>query len=170
MDLAQFILGETAGTLRLQGLGELGAHSCHMAGQCRKRLLIYSHRLNPGIYNRNCFVEAVRQLVIRHPSTRVHIMVADTAEMVGGGHRLLGLAQDLTSSIAIRRRNEEYESDLRSFMLADEEGYLMRPLWHDLNNARADYSARPVVRNLADEFQRIWERSDLDPALRRLHL
>ena len=170
MELAEFELGETAGLLRPRGLDELKGHTCNMGNQSRRRLLIYSHRLNPDLYNQGCFIEAVRRLVIRHPSTRVQILVADTAELVRGGHRLLSLARDLTSSIAIRRRNEEYESDQRSFLLADEEGYLMRPLWHDLNNVRADYSARPVVGNLADEFQRIWERSDLDPALRRLHL
>lgn len=170
MELEEFRLGETAGMARLQGLDELKFHLCHMAGQSRKRLLIYSHRLNPDLYNRCGFIEAVRQLVIRHPSTRVQILVADTAELVRGGHRLLSLAQDLTSSIAIRHRNEEYEGDLRSFLLADDEGYLIRPIWHDLNNVRADYSARPVVRNLVGEFQRAWECSDLDPALRRLHL
>jgi len=169
METGDCRLGETPGPLALHGLEALKAHSCHMAAQCRRRLLIYSHRLDPRIYDQGCFVEAVRQLVIRHPSTRLEILVADTSELARGG-RLLQLAQDLASSIAIRRRNEEYEGDERSFMLADEEGYLLRNLWHDFGNVRADYAARPLVRRLAEEFRRIWERSSIDPALRRLHL
>ncbi len=168
--LAEFVLGVHSGTLRLEGLEALQAHSCHMAEQCRRRLLIYSNRLNPHLYNTGCFIEAVRQLVIRHPSTQVEILVADTTALVKGGHRLPRLAQDLPSSITIRRRNEEYESDMRSFLLADEAGYLLRNLWHDMNSVRGDYAARPVVRNLADEFQRIWDRSEADPGLRRLNL
>jgi len=170
MDLEQYLLGETAGTLRLQGLEEVQRHSCRMASQCRRRLLIYSHRLNPNLYNQGCFVEAVRRLVIRHPATRIKILVADTSELARGGQRLLELARDLPSSIAIRRRNEEYDGDQRSFLLADEDGYLLRNLWQDLNSVKADYSARPVVRNLAEEFQQVWERSETDPGLRRLNL
>ena len=170
MDLREFELGEHSGTLKVQGLEELRAHGCHLAGQCKRRLLIYSHRLDPNLYDRECFIEAVRQLVIRHPATRIQILVADTTELARGGRRLLGLAQDLPSSIAIRRRNEEYEGDARSFLLADESGYLLRNFWNDLNSARGDYAARPVVRTLAEEFLRIWERSEHDPGLRRLHL
>lgn len=170
MELTAFELGERAETLRLEGAEALQLHSCHMAGQCRRRLLIYGQHLNPAIYNRGCFIEAVRRLAIRHPGTRVRILVADTTELVKGTHRLLLLAQDLTSSIAIRRRSEEYQGDPRSFMLVDEEGYLLRNLWHDLNNVRGSYSARPVVRRLAEEFQRIWDCSESDPGLRRLHL
>ncbi len=170
MALAEFVLGEYSAALRLEGLEALQAHSCHMASQCRRHLLIYSHRLDPNIYDRACFIEAVRQLVIRHPGTRVQILVADTTALARGGHRLIRLAQDLPSSIDIRRRNEEYEDDMRSFLLADEAGYLLRNLWHDLNSVKGDYYARPVVRGLAGEFQRIWERSGADPGLRRLHL
>jgi len=170
MALAEFVLGEHSAALRLGGLEALQAHSCHMAAQCRRRLLIYSNRLNPHIYNRECFIEAVRQLAVRHPSARVKILVADTTALARGGHRLIRLAQDLPSSIAIRRRNEEYEDDMRSFLLADEAGYLLRNLWHDLNSVKGDYHARPLVRGLAGEFQRIWECSEADPGLRRLNL
>jgi len=167
---AEYELGGIGGELALRGLEAVKEHSCRMAGQSRRRLLVYSHGLDARIYGQPCFIEAARQLVIRHPTTRLEILVADTSELVQGGHRLLLLAQDLTSSIAIRRRNEEYEGDTRSFLLVDDRGYLLRNLWYDFDNVRADYSSRPVVQRLADEFRRIWDRSSVDPALRRLHL
>jgi hypothetical protein len=141
-----------------------------MAAQADRRLLIYSHRLDDRIYGQACFVEAVRRLVIRHPRTRVEILVADTTELARGGHRLLPLIQDLTSSIVIRLRNEEYEGDERSFLLADESGYLLRNLWYDFNDLRGDYADRARVQRLAEEFRHVWERSSTDTGLRRLHL
>ena len=162
--------GESRGELRIAGLEELRRHSCAMAEGCRRRLLIYSHRLNPEIYNRACFLEAVRQLIIRHASTRIRLLVADTTELARGGYRLVQFAQDMASSVEIRRRAAEFDGDLRSFLLADESGYIQRNLWHDLNNARGSYYDPPRVRNLAEEFMQVWEQSEPDPALRRLSI
>ncbi len=165
-----YVLGETRGELAVAGLKDIRRHSCAMAGACRRRLLIYTHRLNPEIYSQSCFLEAVRQLVILHASTRIRILVADTTELARGGHHLLRLAQDMTSSVEVRRRAPEFDGDMRSFMLADENGYIQRNLWYDLNNARANYYDPPRVRSLAEEFMLAWEQSEADPALRRLSL
>jgi hypothetical protein len=162
--------GEIRGERLVAGLEELRRHSCSMAEACRRRLLIYSHRLNAEIYNRPCFVEAVRKLIIRHANTHIRILVADTSELGRGGHRLVRFAQDMASSVEIRRRAAEFDSDLRSFLLADEDSYILRSLWHDLNSARADYHDPPRVRNLAEEFMQAWEQSEPDPALRRLSI
>lgn len=166
----QYTLGETAGVVLPGGLNGLQAHCCQMASQSRRRLLIYTQRLNPAIYDQRCFLDAVRSLVIRHANTRIQILVADTAQLGKGGHRLIELARDMTSSIAIRRRAEEFSGDERSFMIADQSGYLLRNLWYDLNGARGDYCDRPQSDRLAGEFVRVWERSEPDPALRRLAL
>lgn len=167
---AEFELGKTSKTLNISVLEELKAHSCHMAGACRRQLLVYAHRLNPGIYNQVCFVDAVRQLIIRHANTRIRILVADTEELARGGSRLVQLAQAMPSSMEIRRRAEEFSGDQRSFMLADHSGFILRNLWNDLNNARLDYNSPYTVRNLADEFLTVWEQSEPDPALRRLSI
>ena len=165
-----FVLGETRGEQRIAGLEAMREHSCAMAEGCRRRMLVYSHRLNPDIYNQGCFVEAVRQLIIRHASTRIRLLVADTTELGRGGRRLVQFAQDMASSVEIRRRAPEFDGDMRSFMLADENGYIQRNLWYDLNNARANYYDPPRVRSLAEEFMLAWEQSEADPALRRLSL
>ncbi len=168
--ISELILGETNGALNADGLGALREHSCQMAAQCRRRLMIYSFRLNPEIYNQPCFVEAVRQLIIRHARTRIQILVAETDELGRGGGGLVQLAQDMASSVEIRRRAEEFRSRQRSFMLADDCGYILRNLWSDLNNVRFDYHAPYVVRGLADDFLLEWEQSEADPSLRRLSI
>jgi len=164
------VLGETHGARHADGLGALRKHSCRMAAQCRRRLMIYSFRLNPGIYNQPCFVEAVRQLIIRHARTRILILVAETDELGRGGSGLVQLAQERASSVEIRRRAEEFRNQQRSFLLADDCGYILRNLWSDLGNARLDYNAPYVVRSLMDDFLLEWEQSEADPSLRRLSI
>ncbi|HID46239.1 MAG TPA: hypothetical protein EYP34_10850 [Chromatiaceae bacterium] len=167
-ELTDFVLGETSGAVSIGGFEDLKAHSCHMAAACCRRLDISAHRLNPGIYNQPCFEEAVRQLIIRHASTRIRILVADTEELARGGSRLVQLAQSMPGSMEIRRRAEAFSGDQRSFMLADAAGFILRNLWNDLNNARLDYNSPYTVRNLHDEFLGMWEQSEPDPGLRRL--
>ncbi len=169
-DSSEPILGEAHGVLHADGLGALRKHSCQMAAQCRRRLMIYSFRLNPEVYNRPCFVEATRQLIIRHANTRIQILVAETSELGKEGNRLVQFAQDLASSVEIRRRAEEFRGNQRSFMLADSCGYILRNMWSDLGNIRLDYNAPPVVRGLVNDFLLEWEKSEVDPSLRRLSI
>lgn len=169
-EIENFVLGETSATLGINSLDELRRHSCRMAESCRRLLRIYAHGLNTEIYNQVCFVEAVRQLAIRHVNTRIMLLVADTGELARGGSRLVQLAQDMPSSLEIRKRAEEFSSDQRSYLLADDCGYIQRNLWNDLNNARLDYNSPYKVRNLGDDFLRAWEQSEPDPALRRLSI
>ncbi len=170
MDTSRHVLGESRRPLSLSGLEALQEHVCRMAGQARRRLLLSSHHLDDRIYGQPCFVEAVRQLAIRHPAIRMEILVEDAQRLTRQGSRLLLLAQDLPSSIAIRCRDPEDRDDERTFLLVDDCGYLLRNLWHDLHDIRGNYADRGQVRRLEQEFRRMWERSHLDPALRRLHL
>ncbi len=170
MDLAHFVLGQSRQLFSLSGLEALQFHACRMAAQARRRLIIASHHLDDRIHGRSCFIEAVRQLAIRHPFTRIEILVGDTQRLARQGSRLLPLAQDLASSVSIRCRDSEDENDERSFLLVDDCGYLLRNRWHDLRDIQGDYDNRGRVRRLEREFRRMWERSHEDPALRRLHL
>lgn len=166
----QASLGETSGDYSLSGLGEIQTASCNMAEQCHRRLIVYAHRLNRDIYEQPCFLEAVKLLAIRHPNTRIQILIADIEQMRVSGHRLLDLGRKLSSSIEMRVRTEQFAHDLRSFMLADDCGFLLRPIWYDLNNASLSFRDRYRVKNLAEEFLTIWEQSELDPALRQLNI
>ncbi len=164
------VLGETTAVQRVSGLTALKENSCLMANNCKRRLLIYSHRLRADIYNQLCFSDAVRNLSIRHANTRILILVVDTTELVRGGSPLVRFSQTMPSSVEMRRRPEEFDSDQRSFMLADERGYILRNLWNDLDNIQMGSNNPIEVRSLAEDFMHVWEQSLPDPDLRQLHI
>lgn len=164
------VLGKTSGAHVVGGLSELQALSCHMASQCRRDLRIYVQRLSREVYEQPCFLEAAKSLAIRHANAQVSILVADTEHIRTNGHRLLELSRKLPSSVQIRRRSEEFSYDLRSFMLADDCGFVLRPIWYELNDATESFNDRYKVRLLKDDFVRIWEQSEADPALRQLSI
>ncbi len=162
-------LGKPHPPLRARGLAALQHHTCRMAGQARRVLRLYSHGLDPRIYDRACFLEGVRNLVTGHARAVVEILVADPEE-AARGHGLVHLARDLPSRVVLRVRPGELEGDTRSFLLADGSGLLFRALWSDPASLRVDYAAPGEVRRLTREFSEIWQRSASHPALRRLYL
>jgi hypothetical protein len=85
------------------------------------------------------------------------------------GHRLIDLAQRLSSKIEIRKPIAEYADINRTFFVADEAGYVSRPLAERYEGV-ANFSDRLSARNLVNTFNEVWERSQQDPQLRRLHL
>lgn len=152
----------------LAGLFDLQSEICRMAGGARQRILIYDGQLNPAVYEQPCMVEAMKQLAIRHAGTHVQILLADTERLRKGGHRLLTLVRRLPSAIEIRLRAEQFSGDLRSFMLVDDADSIYYPVWHDLRDGVAESGNRFRVRELAQDFTRIWEQSAVDPGLRQL--
>lgn len=160
----------TRGAHVLGGLSDLQVETCRMAGEARQRILIYDWQLSRSVYEQSCFIEATKQLAIRHANTYVQILLGDTESLRVGGHRLLSLARRLPSAIEIRLRAEQFTQDLRGFMLVDDTSYVYYPVWHDLNEVMAEHGNRFRVRGLAADFTRAWEQSAADPRLRQLSI
>lgn len=163
-------LGVDGGPHIITDLSALQQESCRMAAQCRQRLLIYSQRLAASVYEQACFLDAVKALAIRHGRTHIRILLADIGPIRLKGHRLLNLGWRLTSSVEFRLRHEELAGDMRSYLLADNYGYIKRPVWHNLHDTKLDYRDPFEVRRLEEEFSLAWDRGTTDPDLRQLSI
>ncbi len=170
MDDNDRVLGVSRGVQRIDRAADLADHCCCMTAQCRRRIRIYTHRLNPLFYEQGCFVEAVRRLLVDCPYAQVQLLIADVDWLGRSSHRLLDLAQQMTSKIELRQRAEAFSGDQRSFMLIDDRAYILRAFWGDLEDARVSYADGARARELGGDFSKAWEISPPASALRRLHL
>jgi len=103
------------------------------------------------------------------PRARIRILLLDNQRLIKGGHRLLDLARRLTTSIELRRPIAEYRERPDEFLLVDHSAYLYREQ-ADIPHAVASYHDPLKARGLQGEFLEIWEHSEPDPEIRRLHL
>lgn len=165
MNLREHVLGETAGPVRLESPGEMRSTSALMAGQAIRELRIFSRDLDAALYDQYEFLESVRRLALANPRAPVHILVVDAAPAVRRGHRLLELARQLSSRIAIRRIPAEFHHHTEAYLLADDQGYVLRS-HADLTEGSADFAAPSRVRRLLEQFEHIWDRSAEPPELR----
>jgi len=170
IDLSDRVLGETAGELTLPDQASLRAASAHMARQAAREIAIFSRDLDAPLYDTRDFLDSLHRLAISSgPRVPIRILLFDAEPAVRKGHRLIELARRHPSHIHLRSVPAEFHQHTEAYLLADERGFILRRL-ADLPEGTADYDAPLLVRRLREQFDQIWELSDIPQELRRLQL
>ncbi|MBU6246604.1 MAG: GNAT family N-acetyltransferase [Xanthomonadaceae bacterium] len=101
----------------------------------------------------------LRRVATSGRGARIRILLHDTGAALRDGHRLVALAQRLSSVIQIRRPVEEVDLANRAgWLLNDTGGYLFLPD-HDRPQGRAARHDRAGQAPLVQQFDEMWERS-----------
>jgi hypothetical protein len=137
--------------------------------EARMSMALFTHDLDPIIYDTQEFVDAVQELALRSRHSRIRIVVIDPSVAIKDGHRLIELGRRLTSFIEFRTPSQEYAKRSDSFLLIDESGLLYRPL-ADRYEGFADPDNAFETRSRLREFDALWEQSEPEPEFRRLGL
>jgi hypothetical protein len=169
LDIQGHTLGETNELLSLETSGDHRAVVVAMAQQAARSLHIFTRDLDHALYDSPEFEAAAFDLVRTGQYARIHILVQDSSGAMRRGHRLINLAQRLSSKVEIRKPIAEYADINRAFFVADEAGYVSRQL-ADRYEGMANFSDRLTARDMVGFFNEVWERSQQDSQLRRLHL
>lgn len=162
-------LGEDSEPVRIDTSAGLRAASVALVRGARRKIEILSRHLDPPIYDNVEFCDAVRRFVLDSRRARVHIIVMDSAPILRDGHRLIELAQRLSSYIDVRKPGPSHASFNRAILLADRIGCIEREL-ADRLEATVNFNDRRTAMALGDTFDEIWSNGQPDPNLRRLRL
>ena len=140
-----------------------------LARQATREILIASYDLDSRIYSNSEFSDALASFVRGHRDAHVDILVWKTAPAVKQGHRLIDLAQRLSSSIHIHEPDRVHKDFIESFMVVDGTAYFRRPL-ADRSDGVAELHAPLFARDLRERFLEMWERSTPCSEFRRLRI
>lgn len=162
-------LGETNERYQLRNLEDHQIHATSMLRQAKRYLSIFTHNLDPQIFDHPPFIDATKALAMRSRFSRIRIVLQDNTLAVQQGHRLVELAQRLSTTIEIRKPGEAYMDYAENFMLVDEAGYLHRKQAENLIGT-ACYNDRQRANRLQAIFDEAWEYGVPDRELARLHL
>lgn len=136
----------------------------------RRRLWIYSRELDPGLYDQPRVIEALRSFGTAGVGGEARILLQDAAAAQRAHAPLIGLAQRLPSVFALREVEDPVDRTYPSaFIASDAGGYYFRPLGHRFDG-EAESHARARARQLAEGFDRVWERARPCSELRALGL
>ncbi len=169
LDLSAQKLGESRDILYLRTRADNREVALRLVQQAHRSLHLFTHNLDPVLYDTREFVEAVKQLAIQSPHSKVYILLKDPSTAVTRGHRIVELARRISSHVFIHRVAEEDQDRIDSFMVVDEVGILRRA--HGARfEGTAEFNNPGEARQLLKSFNDAWERSVPEAELRRLHI
>jgi hypothetical protein len=167
LDIDDLKLGTSSDELETETSEDCRRLATLMVNQAQHRVRIISRYLDPPLFNTEEFVAAVKQLLLSRKAGRVEIIVKDSGPLMRRGHRLVALAQRLSSYIEIRKPGRSHSAFNAGVLLVDECGYLNR-MFADRYEGNASFNDIRTCKALTDSFQEMWQAGEPDPNLRRL--
>jgi hypothetical protein len=152
---------------RLETLADNREASVAVANAAKRELVLFSHDLEPLLYDKDEFIKALQSLVTRSRMSRIRIVSIDPGASIRAGHRIVGLAQRFSSYMEVRRASRDHALLALTFLVADEEAVLYRPIANQYEGY-ADLRAPLEARGFLRQFEEIWEKAEPDSEFRRL--
>ncbi|MFB1488668.1 MULTISPECIES: hypothetical protein [unclassified Thiocapsa] len=149
--------------------GEIRDAGIAIAQGAQRELLLFDRTLDLDLYNTKEFIDAVKRLALAQPDSPVHVLLSHPDKRNQGGDRIVGLAQRLTSRIAIRRLADDAADRPDAFLIGDRRAYIKRPSAEGSEGV-ADMHGRREARRLSADFEQMWEHAEADIEARHLHL
>jgi len=138
-----------------------------VAAVATRRISIYTHDLDPGIYDDPDFLEIVKHLVLSQTYARIRVLIADPTRAIKNGNSFVHLGRRLNTYIEFRHVRKDLRTHAESFCIADETALVYRlqaSRWEGI----ADTFEPAVARLYAKMFDEIWLASEVEIEFRQL--
>ncbi|MFC5581302.1 GNAT family N-acetyltransferase [Rhodanobacter terrae] len=156
------------GALPAGSRSETAAARLQLLGETRHQLSIYVPLLGNDSYAGAEELAELRRIAISGRGAKIHILLHDPAAALRNDHRLVALAQRLSSAIQIRTPLEEADlAYVSAYLLNDAGGYLFLPE-ADRPQGRAALRDRANQAPLQQHFDEVWERAERASILQAL--
>jgi hypothetical protein len=138
-----------------------------VAGEASRKLAIFTHDLEPGIYDDPDFLEVVKRLCLSQTYARVRVLIADPMRAIKNGNNFVHLGRRLNTYIEFRHVREDLRTHEESFCIADEMALVYRSeasRWEGI----VDTYAPSVAKRYRTIFDEIWQASVVEIEFRQL--
>jgi predicted GNAT family N-acyltransferase len=158
------------GVLPVGSRSDTDASRLQLLIDANHRLCLYLPSLGTDHYASAEELGEIRRIGLSGRGAQIRILLHDPATALRNDHRLIALAQRLTTAIQIRTPLEEVDlAYASSYLLNDVGGYLFLPE-ADKPQGRGARHDRPSQAPLQQHFDEVWERAELATVLQMLNL
>ena len=155
--------------IRFDGQQEFQTLAKQLLAKARRQICFFGSTLDSVLFDNTESLDIISEFARRSDKTSLKIVIHSSQQNVAHGHRLIALAQRLSSSIKIHNTAKQHQDLKQLFLIIDDSSYLFSP-YSDRYQGRANYHDLAEVRLLQQTFDSIWELSSPDITLRRLSL
>jgi len=138
-----------------------------VAREARRRISIYTHDLEPGIYDDPDFLEVIKHLVLSQTYARIRVLIADPTRAIKNGNAFVNLGRRLNTYIEFRHVREDLRTHPESYCIADETALVYRLQASRWEGIADTYEPR-VCRHYGSMFDEIWQASEVELEFRQL--
>ncbi|MEO7936435.1 MAG: GNAT family N-acetyltransferase [Dokdonella sp.] len=136
----------------------------------RREVCVYIRELEADIYEQAEVIESLKQIAIAGPNSSIRILIQHSSGARADGHRLVALAQRLSSSFAFRTPIEEIDLQYPGcFVISDRGAWFERILASRFDGEGSSHGPGRKAQ-LQDLFNAVWERSEELTEMRRLEI
>ncbi|MEM7304620.1 MAG: hypothetical protein AAF372_03740 [Pseudomonadota bacterium] len=160
-----FMLGVTEGEVLLETRAMNIAAIHKFATSAVNYLKIISRTLDHQVYDQLNIIDALSEFARRNRHSCVEILVYDCTEIVRSGHRLIHLAEKMSSKINIRKLPAHMSQFNESLVIADNNGYIHNPQ-SDRYEGIASFNDPTRCTELNKIFSDMWNHGEVEPYLR----
>jgi hypothetical protein len=153
----------------LSSLAEVRAAVVEVTGLANRTLSIFTHDLEPQIFDHDDFLETLKRFVLARTFARVRVLVVDPTRVITTSSRFVNMGRRLNSYIEFRNAKITHEAHPEAFCIADEQALVYRP-HADRWEGMSDTYEPAVARIYLTAFEALWNAAEIEPELRRLQL
>ncbi len=146
---------------------EMRQAAIDVAGESTRKLSIFTHDLEPGIYDDVDFLEVVKRLCLSQTYARVRVLIADPIRAIKNGNNFVHLGRRLNTYIEFRHVREVLRTHAEAFCIADETALVYR-LQANRWEGIADTYEPAVAKLYGKMFDEIWQASEVEIEFRQL--
>lgn len=135
--------------------------------EAKRKVSIFTHDLEPGIYDDPDFLEIIKRLVLSQRYARIRVLIADPSRAIKNGNNFVHLGRRLNTYIEFRHVREDLRTHAESFCIADTTAlvYRLQPnRWEGI----ADTYEPAVAKLYGKMFDEIWLESEVEIEFRQL--
>lgn len=138
-----------------------------IAREASRKVSIFTHDLEPGIYDDPDFLEIIKRLVLSQTYARIRVLIADPSRAIKNGNNFVHLGRRLNTYIEFRHVREDLRTHAEAFCIADEKALLYRlqaTRWEGI----ADTYEPSVAKLYGKMFDEMWLASEVEVEFRQL--
>lgn len=138
-----------------------------VAKEATRKVSIFTHDLEPGIYDDPEFLEVIKRLVLSQTYARIRVLIADPTRAVKSGNNFVHLGRRLNTYIAFRHVREDLRTHAEAFCIADDKALVYRlqaARWEGI----ADTYEPAVAKLYSKMFDELWQASEVEMEFRQL--
>jgi len=153
----------------LTNVAEARAAVIQVMGVATRTLSIFTHDLEPDVYDHDDFLENLKRFILARTFARVRVLIIEPERTVLSASRFVAMGRRLNSYIEFRRLRPELGTHAEAFLIADEHALVYRARAENWDGMSDTYEPA-VARMYLSKFDSLWNACEIEPEVRQLQI